>query len=406
MERSVGGGGGWWGGGGGEREAGGWVGRRVKSESGGRFAPPTFSFSPCSAPASNTHIQPFPGRRTHSLAQSASLPPWCVPHWSEGASHGGVARVRCSHPPPPPAFVRGPPFFFLPLFSPPPLPAHKSMLSATALRLVARELKDLADKPEDGIRVRERERERESGEERKERAREERAGGARLLAAGGGGGARPKIEHTRLTRPLILPPPQVAPNEDNLAEVIADYDGPGVCGRGATRGRAPIPLSMFSWPLQTLSTPSSSSLSSPPPAGTPYEGGAFRLRLDLGPDFPTAPPKGTFLTKVFHPNVSAAGEVCVNVLKKDWQVRKREKKGEERAPARARFFLSSLQPAPPHSHFSLPPFAFPSPTSACATSWSSCAACSSNRLPSPPSTRRRAACCWRITASLRGGRGW
>ncbi len=56
-------------------------------------------------------------------------------------------------------------------------------------------------------------------------------------------------------------------------------------------------------------------------AGTPYEGGAFRLRLDLGPDFPSAPPKGTFLTKLFHPNVSSSGEVCVNVLKKDWKVR-------------------------------------------------------------------------------------
>ena len=29
-------------------------------------------------------------------------------------------------------------------------------------------------------------------------------------------------------------------------------------------------------------------------------------------------PKGYFMTKIFHPNVSAAGEICVNVLKKDW----------------------------------------------------------------------------------------
>lgn len=54
------------------------------------------------------------------------------------------------------------------------------------------------------------------------------------------------------------------------------------------------------------------------PAGTPYEGGLFRMKLVLGPDFPAAPPKGYFSTKIFHPNVSKAGEICVNVLKKDW----------------------------------------------------------------------------------------
>ena len=28
---------------------------------------------------------------------------------------------------------------------------------------------------------------------------------------------------------------------------------------------------------------------------------------------------GHFLTKIFHPNISKTGEVCVNVLKKDWK---------------------------------------------------------------------------------------
>ncbi len=50
----------------------------------------------------------------------------------------------------------------------------------------------------------------------------------------------------------------------------------------------------------------------------PYEGGVFRMRLLLAPDYPSSPPKGFFTTKIFHPNVSAAGEICVNVLKKDW----------------------------------------------------------------------------------------
>ena len=54
------------------------------------------------------------------------------------------------------------------------------------------------------------------------------------------------------------------------------------------------------------------------PTGTPYEGGVFRCKLVIGSEFPTAPPRGLFLTKIFHPNVSANGDICVNTLKKDW----------------------------------------------------------------------------------------
>lgn len=54
-------------------------------------------------------------------------------------------------------------------------------------------------------------------------------------------------------------------------------------------------------------------------AGTPYAQGVFRVKLCLGKDFPTTPPKGYFLTKIFHPNVAANGEICVNTLKKDWK---------------------------------------------------------------------------------------
>lgn len=54
------------------------------------------------------------------------------------------------------------------------------------------------------------------------------------------------------------------------------------------------------------------------PAGTPYENGIFRMKLLLSRDFPQSPPKGYFITKIFHPNISANGEICVNTLKKDW----------------------------------------------------------------------------------------
>lgn len=55
------------------------------------------------------------------------------------------------------------------------------------------------------------------------------------------------------------------------------------------------------------------------PAGTPYEGGRFLVKLTLGAGFPAQPPRGVFLTKIFHPNVApATGEICVNTLKRDW----------------------------------------------------------------------------------------
>ncbi|XVE60923.1 hypothetical protein DITRI_Ditri06bG0000200 [Diplodiscus trichospermus] len=53
-------------------------------------------------------------------------------------------------------------------------------------------------------------------------------------------------------------------------------------------------------------------------SGTPYENGVFRMKLLLVHDFPQSPPKGYFLTKIFHPNIATNGEICVNTLKKDW----------------------------------------------------------------------------------------
>lgn len=55
------------------------------------------------------------------------------------------------------------------------------------------------------------------------------------------------------------------------------------------------------------------------PEDTPYFGGRFRVKLSIVKDFPASPPLGFFLTKIFHPNVSSRGEICVNTLKKDWK---------------------------------------------------------------------------------------
>lgn len=44
-----------------------------------------------------------------------------------------------------------------------------------------------------------------------------------------------------------------------------------------------------------------------------------RERLPQQPAQRYSPPHpGFFITKIFHPNVSEKGEICVNTLKKDW----------------------------------------------------------------------------------------
>lgn len=55
------------------------------------------------------------------------------------------------------------------------------------------------------------------------------------------------------------------------------------------------------------------------PVGTPYEGGVFKLKITFPDNYPFAPPSVYFKTKVFHPNISPEGDICLNILKKsEW----------------------------------------------------------------------------------------
>lgn len=56
------------------------------------------------------------------------------------------------------------------------------------------------------------------------------------------------------------------------------------------------------------------------PTGTPYSQGLWKLSLKIPESYPVAPPKATFRTRIWHPNVEEnTGSVCVDTLKKDWQ---------------------------------------------------------------------------------------
>ncbi|PYH95942.1 UBC-like protein [Aspergillus ellipticus CBS 707.79] len=56
------------------------------------------------------------------------------------------------------------------------------------------------------------------------------------------------------------------------------------------------------------------------PQGTPYSQGLWRLHLKMPDDYPKSPPKATFKTRIWHPNVEeSTGAVCVDTLKRDWK---------------------------------------------------------------------------------------
>lgn len=50
----------------------------------------------------------------------------------------------------------------------------------------------------------------------------------------------------------------------------------------------------------------------PGPQDTPYEGGLFKVDIQLDSQYPFAPPKMKFITRVWHPNVSSqTGAICL-----------------------------------------------------------------------------------------------
>jgi ubiquitin-conjugating enzyme E2 D len=81
-----------------------------------------------------------------------------------------------------------------------------------------------------------------------------------------------------------------------------DIDPPMNCSAGPADQNDP-----FHW-IGTIMGPDNSA----------FSGGLFQLDIRFPTDYPFKPPKITFLTRIYHPNVNSNGAICLDILTKNW----------------------------------------------------------------------------------------
>ncbi|CAF0874982.1 unnamed protein product [Didymodactylos carnosus] len=78
-------------------------------------------------------------------------------------------------------------------------------------------------------------------------------------------------------------------------------DPPTNCSAG------PVKDDMFHWQATIMG-----------PGESPFQGGVFFLSIHFPTDYPFKPPKITFTTKIYHPNINSNGAICLDILRSNW----------------------------------------------------------------------------------------
>ena len=81
-----------------------------------------------------------------------------------------------------------------------------------------------------------------------------------------------------------------------------EKDPPTNCSAGPHN-----PSDMFNWQASIIG-----------PENSPYQGGVFFLCIKFPTDYPFKPPKVSFTTKIYHPNINSNGSICLDILKDQW----------------------------------------------------------------------------------------
>ncbi|KAG6794301.1 hypothetical protein POTOM_003544 [Populus tomentosa] len=118
---------------------------------------------------------------------------------------------------------------------------------------------------------------------------------------------------------IVLFLPNGKDKEDSLKRVINENPTPfvmeyslfvwPVCKLNieADEFSCPVADDMFHWQATIMG-----------PADSPFAGGVFLVSIHFPPDYPFKPPKVSFRTKVFHPNINSNGSICLDILKEQW----------------------------------------------------------------------------------------
>jgi ubiquitin-conjugating enzyme E2 D/E len=110
------------------------------------------------------------------------------------------------------------------------------------------------------------------------------------------------LEHSKIEW-LLVYPTQITMALRRIQKELEDItkDPPAGCSAG------PVNSDLYHWEGVIFG-----------PSESPYNGGVFKLSVRFPSDYPFKQPHVTFLTKIYHPNISPSGDICLDILKSQW----------------------------------------------------------------------------------------